>query len=310
MRIMGKKSLIRYVPSGAFAQHAMAACYSLSASLNTRRAYWTDVRRWLEFCDRRGLEPFRPPEIAVAMWVEQMKLDNEAPKTRSRRVSALSSIYDQLRRQKVVDVNPFSVDVGPKRERALAIKPTPAASADAVLAIAEACADGTPEGLRDEAIVRILWATGARRASVAGMTHERLQREGKDFVALLRAKGDKDVRVLIRGRAAEALHRWLTVAPPGRRGHLWCSTSGAALVEKDIWKIVRSRARQAGIEESITPHTFRVSFLTINPAALDAKQDAAGHADPATTRLYDRKWRGREAFELMPEIEDAVKNAH
>jgi hypothetical protein len=47
--------------------------------------------------------------------------------------------------------------------------------------------------------------------------------------------------------------------------------------------------------------------LTYNPAGLEAKQEAAGHSDPATTRLYDRaSWRGREAFEQMPEVEDVT----
>lgn len=51
---------------------------------------------------------------------------------------------------------------------------------------------------------------------------------------------------------------------------------------------------------------LRVAFLTYNRAGLEAKQEAAGHADPATTRLYDRTaWRGRQAFEQMPEIEEA-----
>jgi integrase/recombinase XerD len=69
--------------------------------------------------------------------------------------------------------------------------------------------------------------------------------------------------------------------------------------------MVRQRAREAGVTERITPHSFRASFLTFGNASLDARQAAAGHADAATTQLYDRRdWRGREAFELMPEVED------
>jgi site-specific recombinase XerC len=139
------------------------------------------------------------------------------------------------------------------------------------------------------------------------MTFERLQRERGEFTARLIGKGNKEIRALIRGRAATALTSWLAVMKEGgfTTGPIWRTKTGV-VTEKILWHMLRKRGKTAKLEQPISPHMFRVSFLTYNPAGIEAKQDAAGHADMNTTRLYDRtSWRGREAFEKMPEVEDA-----
>lgn len=300
-------ALARYEAHGAFAETALGACFTLSASDNTRRAYWSDARRWLDFCRSRGLDPARVDAVAVAAWVEVMKAENDAPKTRNRRLSALSSIYDRLRRKHTVEVNPFSVEDGPKRERAHTLAPTPAASPEAVRgALEDAQADHSFNGVRDVALLRLLWATGARRGSLEELTQERLQMDGDSYYCVLPAKGGKEVRLWIAGRAADAVRELLRELR-GRhfvKGPVFRLDTGSPMQARDIWRAVRRRGRHAGF--ALKPHSFRVTFLTVNPAALDARQDAAGHADPETTRLYDRSWRGRAAFEAMPEIEEVA----
>ena len=75
------------------------------------------------------------------------------------------------------------------------------------------------------------------------------------------------------------------------------------LVEHNLNRAITKRAERVGAY--LTPHMLRVAFITYNPAELEAKQDAAGHADPATTQGYDRNaWKGRAAFVAMPEVED------
>jgi site-specific recombinase XerD len=285
----------------------MAACFKVSASLHTRRAYWADACRWLEFCDERGQNPAQPGYAAVEAWMAQMAA--LAPKTRARRMAALASIYDRLRRdgKLTLPVNPFSVADGPAREKVVALHPTPIADPRHVQAAIDVC-DDSPDGLRDAAILRVLWATGARRSSLTSMTFDKLRREREGYMAIVFGKGGKQLRLFIPGKAAAALDAWLGCLRNAgiTDGSIWRMTNGATLVEKDIWKIVRRRAKQAGVEGTLSPHTFRVAFLTLNPADLAAKQDAAGHSDPATTRQYDRQWRGRGAFESMPEVEEAV----
>lgn len=293
----------------------MGACFQLSASVHTRKAYWSDARKWLAFCEGYGVNPVTATPLVVAAWMEDMKRNGRAPKTIARRIAGLSSIYDRLRRDNKLPrqasgdppINPFSVRDGPKRERTpRPRKPTPLVSLQALRAALADCDDDTPEGLRDAALIRLLWATGARRSTVVAMTFEGLRREQDDYLTSLPAKGGKTVRLLITGHASSALTAWLAWlrAAGIAHGSIWRSSNGSTLVERDIWKIVRRRGDGAGFPGALTPHAFRATFLTINPSSLASKQDAAGHSDPATTRQYDRIWRGREAFEAMPEIED------
>jgi integrase/recombinase XerD len=298
----------RYGAASEFESAVVIACAEISPTEATRDAYLSDFfKHWMPFCRQYEVDPQRPEakKGTVVAWLEWMKKRGDAPKSRARRVSALSSIYRHLRREDLVDRNPFSVDEGPKRGRALPLEPTPIASPAAILKLLATC-DGSILGVRDAAIIRVLWGTGIRRASLASMTFERLRKEHGGFVAAVVGKGDKELRVLIRGKAAETLDAWLAILKNAKlsSGPIWRTKRGP-MTERAIGHMLDRRAELAGLEAAISPHTFRVSFLTFNPAGLDAKQDAAGHADPATTKLYDRaSWRGREAFEQMPEIED------
>ena len=311
------RALQPHFETGSFDAHAYAAMIKATAkSDHTRAAYANDLRRWTEFCGERGINPSDPPELAVEGWIEAMKKAHIAPKTRARRIAALCAIYRRLRKERrgddgralpaVVTHNPFSMDEGPDRETALAVRPTPAASPGDVKKVLATC-DDTPTGLRDAAIIRVFWGTAARRGSLLAMTLERLETERGAFIATLIAKGQKNVRVLIRGAGATALGKWLKVLTDGgiTKGPIWRTKTGDTMTPRNLNRMLTRRARAAGVTRRFSPHTFRVAFLTYNPAGLEAKQDAAGHADPATTRLYDRKsWRGREAFEKMTEIED------
>jgi hypothetical protein len=137
---------------GSFAESLFTACFELSASQHTRRAYWSDARRWLEFCDLRGVNPIHADSLAVAAWIEAMRIEGLAPKTRARRIAALSSIYNRLRRkgklprgpQGEAAVNPFSIADGPAREKAVVQNPTPLADPHAVQKAISVC-DRSPD---------------------------------------------------------------------------------------------------------------------------------------------------------------------
>lgn len=299
--------VVVYKRTGSFDEKVHEAILKASSrSPHTRAAYLSDYKLWQAFCSERGVSPKDPAELAVTAWLESMKKQKLAPKTRNRRIAALCTIYRRLKRAGAVDQNPFSIEEGPEREAARALEPTPIVAPELVKKILATCND-TVLGKRDAALIRILWATGARRASVIDMTFERL-RIGRDtHEALLLGKGGKDVRVLIRGQAARALDQWIAELREAKlaTGPLWRTKRGP-MTARALGHMLSRRAKAAGISDKISPHQFRVAFLTLNPAGIEAKQSAAGHADPSTTMLYDRaSWRGKEAFEQMPEIEDA-----
>lgn len=314
---MSKRGLQLHVETGSFEAMVWLALGQISKNRNTLDAYWRDVQRWLDFCARHSIDPRTPRRQEVSSWIDEMREVGVLPKTRTRRISSLCSVYRELRRELadkdgkeispvVLVKNPFSVDDGPRRERGNPRRPTPVARPDVVSKLLATC-DDSPLGVRDRALIRVLWATGIRRSSAVAMTLDALE-EDRDggYLLTVEAKGDKNVRILIRGQAAIALAGWISVLGEAglRTGPLWRTKRGA-LTERGIWSMLRKRADRAKVTGRVSPHMLRVSFLTYNRAGLEAKQEAAGHADPATTRLYDRSaWKGREAFEQMPEIEE------
>lgn len=300
---MSKRELSRLVTSSPFDTAVSVALAEISSSDATRKEYRRDFDLWLKFCGELGIDPKDPLDGSVVAWVEWMKRKGHAPSSRARRMSALCSLYRELRRKKVVPGNPFSADDGPRREKVTVKEPTPLPSPSAVGKMIAAC-DETPLGLRDAAMIRILWSTGMRRTSLLSMTFEKLRKDRSGIVATVRKKGGSDQRVLVRGKAKEALDKWLDVCRQGGMdtGPIWRRRSGKPLTESELNRVL---ARRGAGAEHVSPHMLRVAFLTFNPAGLEAKQDAAGHADPKTTKLYDRdSWRGRDAFEKMPEVED------
>lgn len=304
--------------ANAFEREVFLAILKISPNFFTRGAYWSDALSWLSFASERGFDPARPPRGAVEAFVEWLRLHGEASTTRTRRFSALSSIYHRLSHAidgdmpPIVNLNPFSIENGPTRELAIPERPTSLADPDIVRGVLDTC--GSDDlGKRDAAIIRILWATGARRISLRSMTLERLQRERESgaFVAEVIGKGRriKRLRLLICGRAALALEAWLAIlkARGISSGPIWLGKCGPMTL-RDFNHVFEQRLKLIGAPKgALSPHMLRVSFLTRSPAPIDARQDAAGHKDPKTTAGYDRHaWRGRQAFERMPEIEDVV----
>jgi integrase/recombinase XerD len=302
--------------TGSFDSHAYLAVIAISKNTNTRLAYLADLRAWMRFAAENHVKLFAPLRGQVDLWIETMvKEKRVAPKTRARRISSMCSVYRELRRLDennqpgLVAVNPFSVDEGSRREETPhADEPTPLPSTADVKKLLDTCAAGKPLDIRDRALIRVLWATGARRSSVLDMRIERILKDRAGYVTDVIVKGSKTVRVLITGRARDALDAWLVILEKGglAKGPVWRVRSSEALTGKGMWQMFVDRSARAGLAAPITPHMMRVAFLTLNGATVEERQHGVGHANPSTTQIYDRTaWRGRAAFEKMPEIEDA-----
>lgn len=313
------RQIATHIDSSSFEAFVELAMKQISTNPNTADAYRRDVQKWLAFCRARSINPRTPRRQEVAEWLEEMTVAEVAPKTRGRRNASLCSIYRELRRELtdqngnelppyVTVRNPFSIDDGPKRRKALAKRPTPAARPDVVQAILATC-ESSPIGIRDRALIRVLWSTGIRRMSAVSMQIDKLETVPEGYYIEVEAKRDKLVPILICARAATALDVWLDVLRGGgfTAGPIWRKLDGNALSERLIWWMLHDRSIKAKVRP-VSPHMLRAAFLTFNKASLEAKQEAAGHADVNTTRAYDRsQWRGKEAFVGMPEIEDLVR---
>jgi integrase/recombinase XerD len=153
-------------------------------------------------------------------------------------------------------------------------------------------------GLRDRAMLELLYASGLRVSEIVG-----LPREAVDFatgVLRVTGKGGKERIVPFGQSAAEWIRRYLAEARAGldrkRSPHLFLSERGQAMTRQRFWQLIEKYGRSAGIRSRITPHALRHSFATHlleHGADLRALQMMLGHADISTTQVYTQVSRSR-----------------
>jgi integrase/recombinase XerD len=259
----------------------LAAAFLAGYGPATREAYARDLRAWGDYLAGLGVEVLAAHRVHVDAWTRQAE-DGTAPATIARRLSALSGFYAYALDEGLIARSPVARVRRPRVGDESPRLGVDRAGMRALLDAAQA------SGARDHALACLLALSGLRvsetlAADVADLGHERGHRTLR-----LRRKGGKRQTVALAPRTADALDAMLD----GRSaGPLFATRTARRMDRHAALKIVRRLARTAGIEHTVSPHSLRHGFVT---AALDAGvplrdvQDAAGHADPRTTRRYDR----------------------
>ncbi|MDX3047531.1 tyrosine-type recombinase/integrase [Streptomyces scabiei] len=259
-------------------------------SEHSRIAYAKDAAWWLAFCAAADVDPTRARPTDADDYETALRSTGLAKSTRARRLAAASSWYSYLVRADVADRNPFtdmerpSVSADDSPTRGL----TPRHLAD-IFAYAR-----EHESTRTYALLVVLATTAGRIGSVLALTVGKLGHDEGHRVADLVVKGDKTKRVVLVPLAIEAIDRHLG---PGRRRaseYLFATSSGCPMDEPAALRTLRRVAKAAGIphHDAISPHSLRHSYATAlfdKGVPLADIQDAMGHADPRTTRRYDRR---------------------
>jgi len=289
-------------------EHVARAHADSRGAAGTRSLYAADLDRWLEFCRELQVDPSRPTLEAATAWRDHLR-SKHAAQTVRRALSALSSMYEAALgfEQPLATWNPFKRL--PRPPAALYAKTEAVSDVDAQSILGAAEADPAPAGRRDASILRLLYDTGLRRASVAALRRNavifRDTPEGEETVLRVIVKGDKENEVVLPEKAARALRAWAQHNPaglfmfPGR-------DSRRPITPNAINRIVELRARQAGVK-GVHPHQFRAAFAT---TALDSGQPlhdvqaAMHHADPSTTLRYDRGVRGTKVTAAVAEYRE------
>jgi integrase/recombinase XerD len=264
-------------------------------SANTLESYGRDLHDYDAFLSQgaRGEDP--ASSAAVIAYLTALREAGRSNATVARRLAALRAFYSYLDRYHGWAFNPIRHVESPKLERKL----------PHVLSVAEVEAIVTqpdthhPTGLRDRAMLELLYATGMRVSELLGL---RLEDWNPDPPRLrCRGKGGRE-RVLPVGEIAlDMVERYVR---HGRRyllrgrdpGVLFLNRRGGRMTRQGFWKIVKKYAEQAGIRKIITPHTLRHSFATHlleRGADLRAVQELLGHADISTTQIYTHVSRRR-----------------
>lgn len=268
-------------------------------SARTRRAYAADLADWLGWLAGHELDPLAATRVIADVWVRAQLDTGAAHSSVCRRLSALSSFYAHLLRHDLIPANPVAGVTRPRVDPDHTA--TVGLSRDQARALLTAAdTDTGPHRLRTAAITRALLLNGLRIDELAGADITDLGHDAGHRVLTVTRKGGRRARVPLAPATAAALQAYLTDrasrpgTPAGRAdGPLLATSSGRRLDQAALWRLVRRLARAAGIEHwaALSPHSLRHTAITL---ALDAGvslrdvQDFAGHADPRTTRRYDR----------------------
>ena len=234
----------------------------------------------------------RPPATATTddleRWIAELRAAQLSPATIARRTAAVRSFFRHLVLLGACTENPAAELELPRRRRTL----PRTLSASEAERLVEAASGPTPRGLRDRALVELLYGAGLRVSEAVGLERGAVDLEQR----LVRCvgKGGKERVVPIGREAAEALRRYLAHGRPYLdRRHLpavFLNAKGGGLTRAGAFLILRRLAAKAGLEpERIHPHLLRHSFATHlleGGADLRSVQEMLGHADLSTTELY------------------------
>jgi integrase/recombinase XerD len=265
-------------------------------STNTLAAYRRDLRRYVVFCEKRDvIAPEQVVDATVRSFVASISAstwgEDERPysaRSVARALSSVRSFHRFLVREGAADRDPAADVVQPKLPRSL---PHPL-SVDEIARIVEAPDNGTSAGLRDRAILEVLYGAGLRISELVGLDVDDVDLE-EGFVRVL-GKGGKEREVPLGGFGREAVSAYLTrvrptFASPTTRGALFLNQRGGRLSRQSCARLLAAHARTARIERRVTLHTLRHSFATHlleGGADIRVVQELLGHASVATTQIY------------------------
>lgn len=256
-----------------------------SYTIRNYRADLFHFGRYLE--TEEGFGPLEVDRQSFRRYLARLREADMASASVSRKMSTIHTFYRFLVREGVLERDPLMGVTSPRRERRL----PQILGKDQLTALIEAADSDVPQGLRDRAILELMYASGLRLAEVVG-----LDVAGVDLseqLARVRGKGNKERIVLIGRPAAAALQRYLREGRPklARAGEtaLFINRDGKRLSGRSVQKTVRKHALMAGLDQRVFPHLLRHSFATHmldGGAELRVVQELLGHASANTTQIY------------------------
>jgi integrase/recombinase XerC len=255
-------------------------------SPRTGEAYQRDLNALATWCDRNGVHDWQTLDHGhVRTFSARAHAAGLGPRSIQRRLSAIRSFYVYLQREGNVRHNPAMDVKAPKAPKRL----PRTVDADQMARVLESPAEG-PLGLRDAAIMELLYSSGLRLAELVGL--DLLQLDLPDRTVRVTGKGQK-VRIVPVGRkAVDALKTWIltraSIAAPGEMA-VFVGRNGRRLGPRAIQLRLADIARRQGLPVKLHPHLFRHSFAThLLESSQDLRtvQELLGHADISTTQVY------------------------
>lgn len=273
-------------------------------SLNTVESYKRDVTQYISYLDGTGVTDISSTtKTTVLSYLLYLQKEGRASSTVSRTLASLRSYYLFMMQNGVVKSNPTSNLEAPHVEK----KIPKILSGEEVELLLEQPKNCDNKGIRDKAMLELLYATGIRVSELINLDVSDVNVP----MSFIRCKGGKKERIIPMGhQAKDALENYINnvrkyMVKDENETALFVNCGGARLSRQGFWKLIKYYQHIAGIETDITPHTLRHSFaahLLENGADLHSIQEMMGHADISSTQVYSRM--------MNSKIKDVYAKAH
>jgi integrase/recombinase XerD len=262
-------------------------------SANSLSSYLIDLQRF-----SAGVSPLAPSEATAAdlgRYIETLYSGGLSARSVARHMTTLRNFYSFLTSEGEIKTNPTEFLTPPKQWSNLP-KYLNRQEVDKLLAVPDATKS---TGLRDRAMLELLYATGLRVTELCRLELNNLERDSG--VLRVTGKGNKQRLVPFGESAGDAVGKYLSQGRPellkGRASRfLFVTARGGAMTRQGFWKLLGGHGKKAGIFRDLTPHVVRHSFATHlveGGADLRSVQIMLGHADISTTQVYTHVARRR-----------------
>jgi site-specific recombinase XerD len=270
------------------------------SNANTRQAYARALKSFLRWCEQSGITEITDIQpLHVAAYREVLRQNGYSVPTVKQHLAAIRELFDWLVTGHVLTANPASSVRGPRY--LVSRGATPVLSSDQASELLQSIDTADLIGLRDRALLALMTYTFARvGAAVQMRVADYFSHRGRHWVRL-HEKNGKITEVPCHHSLKAYLDQYIRGAglSKDKSGPLFRSAAGRtrclsshAMNRFDVYQMIQRRAKAAGIDGSIGCHTFRATGITAyltNGGKLEIAQRLAGHANPKTTGLYDRR---------------------
>ena len=256
---------------------------------HTVRNYVNDLVPLVEYLDDRDVVDLSSVDrLFFRGYLDWLIASKFSRSSVSRKLSALKSFFQFLRRSGVIELDQAELVTGPKKEKKL----PPVASSFEIERLLDEPDTSTDSGIRDRALLELLYGTGLRVSEVNAMDVTDIDHPSREVRVI--GKGSKPRIALFGEHASRRLNNYLNnvrIKFVNRRSDsaVWMNQSGGRLSTRSIQRIVKKYSLAAGLDPNFHTHSLRHSFATHlldGGADLRVVQDLLGHSSPATTQIY------------------------
>ncbi|GAF12084.1 tyrosine recombinase XerD [Bacillus sp. JCM 19046] len=258
-------------------------------SANTVDSYTRDLTQYMRALKEKQLVSLKEVNpMMIQEYLYSLKKSGKSAATRARVLTTLRSLHQFLYRENWTTTDPTALIESPKQEKKLPDYLT-IEEVDRLFHLPDL---STALGLRNKAMLEILYASGMRVTELVTLEEDQLHLT-MGFIRVI-GKGNKERIVPLGKQAVTAMSAYLEsgrqqLLKKNKHTYLFVNHYGKPLTRQGFWKILKQLAREAQISKSFSPHTLRHSFATHlleNGADLRSVQEMLGHADISTTQIY------------------------